>query len=503
MKRAIAFGVLSALGLGCDEEQLRVLKPRIDLCPTAEASEEQCGDTIDLGRVVVGVPHETQMFIVNRGDGALSVTAATVDVEAVAGGTAPERVSAGNAEPMPLTLTLAEDALGPGSATLTVTSSDENTPTATVTLVWEGIEPPRGDVLLCDAALSEPICASEIDVDFGAVRPTQTTSRLIIVTNGGETDLFVEDLRIDPADGEFSLASSSQSAVLAPGEEGSVVVVFTGNGDGRREASLVVVSDDPDTPEAIAHLAGTVGENLPPTAVAFESTGGPGTTSATAIVSQLVGIDGTTSSDPEGDPLAFTWTLAAPAGSAASIDDATAQNALFVPDVRGTYTVTLVVADSIDQESAPVSVTIDVLAQFKARARVSWSDGGDVDVHLVQSGAALFSSLDARYDNRVVGDAELLDDATAGPGVEEAVLATPAAGTWEVWAHLFDDAGQGAVDATVSIVVDDEAPAQLTLSTPLPSTCSAWHAADIVVDAAGNVTVTSVNAPVASICPPS
>jgi hypothetical protein len=291
---------------------------------------------------------------------------------------------------------------------------------------------------------------------------------------------------------------------LAPGEEGSVVVVFTGNGDGRREANLVVVSDDPDTPEAIAHLAGNVGDNLPPTAVAFESVGGPGTTSATAQVSQLIGIDGTTSTDPEGDPLAFTWTLEAPAGSAATIDDATAQNALFIPDVRGTYTVTLVVADSIDQQSAPVSVTIDVLAQFKARARVSWSSGGDVDVHLVQSGAALFSPQDARYDNRVVGDAELLDDATESPGLEEAVLATatPAAGTWEVWAHLFDDAGEGAVDATVSIVVDDEAPAELTLTASLPSTCSAWHAADIVVDGAGNVTVTSVNAAVATICPP-
>lgn len=503
MKRLciVVFAVVGAAS--CDEEQLRVLKARIDLCPTAEATEAECGDSIDLGRVIVGAPHETQMFIVNRGDGALSVTAATVDAEAVVAGVVPgvvpERVSAGGAEPLPVTVTLAEDALGAGSATLTVTSSDESTPSATVTLVWEGIEPPRGDVLLCDAALSEPICASEIDVDFGAVNPTQTTSRLIIVTNGGETDLFVEDLRIDPEDGEFALASSSQSAVLAPGDEGSVVVVFTGNGDGRREANLVVVSDDPDTPEAIAHLAGNVGDNFAPTAIAFESVSGA--VSATAIVSQLVGIDGTTSTDPEGDPLAFAWTLVGPTGSTAVIDDATAQNALFVPDVRGAYTVTLVVADSIGQESAPVNVTIDVLAQFKARARLQWSSGGDVDVHLVQSGAALFSLQDARFDNRLVGDAELLDDATESPGQEEGVLATPAAGTWEVWAHLFDDGGLGAVDATVSVVVDDEAPAALTLTTSLTSTCAAWHAADIVIDAAGNATVTIVNAAVATICP--
>jgi hypothetical protein len=498
MKRLVPFLMAALSAIGCDEEQLRVLTPRIDLCPTAEASEDECGETIDLGRIVVGEPHEAQVFIVNRGDGALDVTGATVDVDTIVEGTPPDTVSAGAAAAMPLTVTLFADLLGEGTATLTVTSSDEDTPTATVQLRWEGIEPPRGDVLLCDAALTEPICASEIDVDFGAVRPTQSTSRLIVVTNGGETDLFVEDLRIDPADGEFALASSSQSVVLAPGEEGSVVVVFTGNGEGRREANLVVVSDDPDTPEAIAHLGGNVGDNFPPTAIAFDSV--TGTATATAEVSQLVGIDGTTSSDPEGDPLAFTWTLAGPAGSVAVIEDPSAQNALFVPDVRGTYTVTLVVADSIDQESAPVSVTIDVLAQFKARARVTWSDGGDVDVHLVQSGAALFSTQDARFNNRVVGDAEILDDATEAPGLEEGVLAAPSAGTWEVWAHLFDDAGAGAVDATVSVIVDDAAPAALSRTTSLPATCAAWHVADIVVDAAGAVTVVDVNAAVATIC---
>lgn len=497
-------------GVACDQEQLRVLKPRITLCPAADAPESACGTDVDLGRVIVGAPHEApaRVFVVNRGDGALAVTGASVDVDVdtITIGAVADRVAAGAAQPVPLTLTLSEDALGPATAALTVTSNDESTPSATINLVWEGIEPPRGDVLLCDGALAEPICAAEIDVDFGSVRPTQTTSRLIVVQNGGETDLFIESLRIDPPDGEFTLASSGQSAALPPGEQGSVVVVFTGasgaSGEGAREADLVVVSDDPDTPEAVAHLVGNVGDNSPPTALAFESISGA--TSATAIVSQLVGVDGTTSSDPEGDPLAFTWTLAAPSGSAAFIEDPTAQSALFVPDVRGPYIVTLVVADSIDQQSAPVDVVVDVLAQFRVRARVTWSTGGDVDVHLVQSGGALFSANDAYYDNRVVGDAELLDDATAAPGLEEAVLAAPApaAATWEVWAHLFDDAGQGAVTAAASVIVDDEAVPAFASSVSLSSTCDAWHAANIVIDASGNVSVADAGAAVTSICPP-
>lgn len=499
---AVVIAFVGALGGACDQEQLVVLVPRIELCPSAEAPEASCGVDveveIDLGRLVVAAAHDANIFIVNRGDGTLLVREASAALDSVTVGALPERVRAGGNAALPLVITLAESALGPGSAVVSVLSSDAETPTAAVTVAWQGIPPPRGDVLLCDASLPEAPCGTAIDVDFGSVRPTQSTSRLVLVRNGGETDLAIEELRVDGAD--FALASSSRPAILAPGEEGSIVVVFTGNGAGRREAQLVVRTDDPDAPEAIARLSGSVGDNLAPTAIAVESVSGLST--ATALVAQLVGVDGTASRDPEGDPLAFQWTLAPPPGSVALLEDSSSQNALFVPDVRGRYTVTLVVTDSILQPSAPVSVEVDVLARFKARARLHWAAGGDVDLHLVQSGSAPFSAADCSFDNRIVGDAELLDDDTASPGLEEAVLAAPSAGAWEVWAQLFDDGGLGPVGVTVEIVVDDAAPAALALSATLPATCAIWHAADLIVAPDGSVSVVDVSAAVASSCPP-
>lgn len=497
MRRALAFAI--ACSGACDVEQLVVLVPRISLCPAAAAAQASCDVDIDVGPIVVGVPHDAAVFIVNRGTGALLVRAASASLVSVAVGALPERVGVGGAEALPLVVTLDESALGPGSAAISVLSSDAQTPTAIVNVTWEGIPPPHGEVLLCDAALPQAPCAAHIDVDFGVVRPTQSSSRLVVVRNGGEADLAVDDLRIEGED--FALASSSQPVILAPGDEGNIVVVFLGNGSGRREADLVVVSDDPSSPEATAHLGGAVRDNLAPTAVAVESVSG--TTTATALVSSLVGIDGTGSTDPEGDALAFTWTLAGPAGSAAVLDDTSAQIVLFVPDVRGRYAIALVVADSIGQASASVDVVVDVIARFKARVRVQWSTGGDVDIHLVEGGSAPFSARDCRFDNRIVGDAELVDDDTEAPGLEEAVLAAaPAAGTWELWVHLFDDADLGSVAVDVDIVIDDETPAALSMSNELPSTCAMWHAADLIVAADGSVSALSMSAAVAALCPP-
>jgi hypothetical protein len=505
MKPALGFVITSALAFGgaCDAEQLVVLVPRVSLCPAADAPEASCGFDVDVGPIAVGVPHAAAVFIVNRGTGALLVRGASASLDEVTVGTVPERVAVGSAEPLPLTIALdpLDDggALGSGIAAISVLSSDVATPTATVNVTWEGIPPPRGEALLCDAARPAAPCAADIEVDFGVVRPTQSASRLVLVRNGGDGDLAIEDLRVDGDD--FALASSSRRAILAPGDEGDIVVVFSGSSPGRREANLVVLSDDPASPQATAHLAVTISDNLAPTAVAVESLSGAAT--AVAFVDALVGIDGTGSSDPEDDPLAFTWTLAPPAGSAVVLADANAQSVLFVPDVRGAYAITLVVADAIAQASAPATVVVDVIARFKARARVQWSTGGDVDLHVIEGGSAPFSESDCRFDNRIVGDAELLDDDTASPGLEQAVLAAaPLAGTWEVWVQLFDDIGLGPVAVEVDIVVDDEEPAALGVSNELPATCAMWHAADVTVGADGSVGVVDVSAAVTTLCPP-
>ncbi|HEB90923.1 MAG TPA: hypothetical protein ENI85_15220 [Deltaproteobacteria bacterium] len=92
-------------------------------------------------------------------------------------------------------------------------------------------------------------------------------------------------------------------------------------------------------------------ENRPPVARA-----GP---DQTVTLGGIVHLDGSASSDADGDALVFDWTIAsAPVGSVATLSDPTAVQPEFEVDVAGRYVVELVVHDGL--APSPVdSVTID------------------------------------------------------------------------------------------------------------------------------------------------
>jgi len=84
--------------------------------------------------------------------------------------------------------------------------------------------------------------------------------------------------------------------------------------------------------------ATTLEENRPPIADA-----GP---DQTVFVGDLVRLDGTNSSDPDGDPLSFRWTLLErPQTSTAKIRNPTSPIATLVPDFPGVYVIELTVDD--------------------------------------------------------------------------------------------------------------------------------------------------------------
>ena len=72
----------------------------------------------------------------------------------------------------------------------------------------------------------------------------------------------------------------------------------------------------------------------------------------------LVVLDGSASSDADGDPLSYSWTLSArPSGSVATLSSASAVRPSFTADLEGSYAATLVVSDG-KTSSAPASVAI-------------------------------------------------------------------------------------------------------------------------------------------------
>jgi cytochrome c553 len=125
--------------------------------------------------------------------------------------------------------------------------------------------------------------------------------------------------------------------------------VFTADVDGTYIAELVVNDGMQDSPPSRVTITAVSG-NTAPTAHA-----GPDQNVTTGAV---VALDGSGSRDPDDNPLTYLWSLLSmPAGSNATLTNATQSAPSFTADVDGTYVVQLVVNDgSVD--SAPVTVKI-------------------------------------------------------------------------------------------------------------------------------------------------
>lgn len=107
-------------------------------------------------------------------------------------------------------------------------------------------------------------------------------------------------------------------------------------------------------------------KNDPPIAVAEKS--------QKVEVATRVQLDGSKSSDPDGDPLTYRWNISSrPAGSLTDFDDATSAKPAFVPDREGDYLIILVVNDG-KVDSKPSTITITAVKQaLPAPTLVSFS----------------------------------------------------------------------------------------------------------------------------------
>ena len=76
-------------------------------------------------------------------------------------------------------------------------------------------------------------------------------------------------------------------------------------------------------------------------------------------INDSVTLDGSASTDADGDTLTYSWSLQKPAGSSSILSDSSLMKPTFTPDIAGTYIVTLKVSDGkTDSASDQASIIV-------------------------------------------------------------------------------------------------------------------------------------------------
>ncbi len=117
-----------------------------------------------------------------------------------------------------------------------------------------------------------------------------------------------------------------------------------------------------------------------------------------ASINTIVTLDGSLSSDANGDVLGYAWTLTdKPAGSNVALANPTLAKAGFVPDVAGTYTAMLVVNDGKPNGTGSATVSITATAvnvvgpgQFIDAVLLKTITAAEVTAALANAGEAAF-----------------------------------------------------------------------------------------------------------------
>jgi len=162
-------------------------------------------------------------------------------------------------------VTFAPSTEGTRNATLTIQSTDAETPSVDVGLTGRGVLAPVPE-----------IGVNPESIDLGRILLGESASAEVTVSNSGNAALQIDSIALEGANAA-DFTQSTDCTTVAAGESCAVQVAFTAASVGVSNANLVIRSSDSENPEI----------QVPVTAEAYEQTGNP-------TLELLLGLEGST-----------------------------------------------------------------------------------------------------------------------------------------------------------------------------------------------------------------
>ena len=194
--------------------------------------------SLQLGTVTIGSTRNSTLTISNLGTADLNVSLISLAGTefAVSGITTPKTIAAGTSATA--TLAFQPTTAGAASGTLTITSNDPNTPSATVSLSGTGT-----------ATAITQIQASPTSLRFGNVTLGASSTQNIILSNTGTAGIQISSITVNGAG--ISGSGVTTPLFLNPGASATVIARFAPTVAGSVSGNFVVASDATGSPMTI------------------------------------------------------------------------------------------------------------------------------------------------------------------------------------------------------------------------------------------------------------
>ena len=433
---------LSGLVLSCTGDKLEETQFR-ELFPTLVLNTE----SVDFETVVLY--SDVQEFqIINSGLAELEIS--SIEIENNEDGVYTIEPTEGVIEPnesQTVTVSFEPATYREYNRNIVITSNNPDAEEVLLPLNGEGIVGPVPDIEVTPRA-----------VDFGTVAQGQTATQYFTVTNRGTGDLIIDSVSIEGAE-TFQLMTDISGVSYGLEQSSTLVVTYTPTAETGDNATITILSNDPDEGEQTVALLGNGGGDFeyPEAKFSCPTEVDPPTT---------IHLNAQNSSDPQGyEPLTYEWTLLQqPPGSTTTIEEPTLEYTPLFVDAAGDYELQLTVANSIGLESDPKTCQFTAIPDEAIQVELVWDKGNtDVDLHMVMEGYDFYS-----YDgdccwcnpnpswgaSGIADDPQLSLDNRIGYGPEEIEIDSPYDGSYNILVHYFSGNGNGDTTATVRVYLD-------------------------------------------------